>query len=286
MSLPAINPALLTATLLAGRVLPSYSQQAPSQLAPVSAATSRANGSLTGTVVADADGKPVAYAAVAVLGAAGTVVSGGACGDDGQFVLLGLVPGTYTVRVSLLGYQDLSRPGVVVPASGGPVALGSLRLRPAAQQLGEVVVVARQPLVEEKVDRTVYHAENDQTTRGGDATDVLKRVPLLSVDLDGNVSLRGNQNIKVLINNKPSTITANSIADGLRQLPADQIKTVEVITSPSARYDAEGTGGIINIITKSNDLRGGQLSLDGSGGTRSGTLNLNGSYRTGKMGFA
>ena len=250
------------------------------------APATRAAGRLTGTVTDAATGKPIAYASVAVLGAAGAPVAGGVCGDDGTFVLPGLASGTYTLRISFLGFQDLVRPGIVVPAGGGEVALGALPLTAAAQKLSEVVVTAKKPLIEEKVDRTVYNAENDETTRGGDATDVLKRVPLLSVDLEGNVSLRGNQNIRVLINNKPSTIMANSIADGLRQLPADQIKAVEVITSPSAKYDAEGSGGIINIVTKTNTLRGGQLSLDGSGGTRSGTLNLNGGYRTGKMGFA
>ncbi|TPG71721.1 TonB-dependent receptor domain-containing protein [Hymenobacter nivis] len=276
---------LLLTTALAGNVLLSHGQQGPAR-GPGSLPPGRTAGALTGTVADAATGQPIGYASVAVLDAAGAPVSGGVCGRDGQFALPGVPPGTYTVRVSFLGYQDLVRPGVVVPADGGPVALGALPLVAAAQKLGEVVVTARQALVEERVDRTVYHAENDQTTRGGDATDVLKRVPLLSVDLDGNVSLRGNQNIKVLINNKPSTIMANSVADGLRQIPADQIKTVEVITSPSAKYDAEGSGGIINIVTKTNTLRGGQLSLDGSGGTRSGTLNLNGGYRTGRMGFA
>ncbi|WP_382316465.1 TonB-dependent receptor domain-containing protein [Hymenobacter bucti] len=276
----------LAAAAIAGTTFTSYAQQAPSRPAVLPEGTARLTGRLIGTVLDGATGKPVAYASVAVLGAADAPVSGGACGGDGQFVLPGVAPGAYTLRISFLGYQELRRVAVVVPESGGTVDLGTLALLPSAQQLGEVEVIARPPLVEEKVDRTVYHAENDETTRGGDATDVLKRVPLLSVDLDGNVSLRGNQNIRVLINNKPSTIMASSIADGLRQLPADQIKTVEVITSPSAKYDAEGTGGIINIITKGNDLRGGQLSLDGSGGTRSGTLNLNGGYRTGKMGFA
>ena len=270
---------LLLVSALGAASSVAQAQSAPSQVASPA-------GRLTGTVTSGATGQPLAYASVAVLSAAGQPVGGSVGGGDGRVVLPGLAPGTYTVRVSLLGYEELIRPGVVVPAGGGDVPLGLLPLVAAAQQLGEVVVTARKPLIEELVDRTVYNAENDETTRGGDATDVLRRVPLLSLDLDGNVSVRGSQNIKVLIDNKPSTIMAGSVADGLRQLPADQIRRVEVITSPSAKYDAEGSGGIINIVTKGNALRGGQLSVDGSGGTRSGTLNLNGGYRTGRMGFA
>ncbi|WP_170214092.1 TonB-dependent receptor domain-containing protein [Hymenobacter nivis] len=283
---PRILPStLLLATALVGTISSGHGQQAPARPALPGAPT-RVAGRLTGTVTDGANGKPVSYASVAVLDAAGTPVNGGVCGDDGKFVLPGIPPGTYTIKVSFLGYQDITRPGVVVPAAGGVVALGTLPMTAAAQKLGEVVVVAQKPLIEEKVDRTVYNAENDQTTRGGDATDVMKRVPLLSVDLDGNVSLRGSSNIRVLINNKPSTIAANSIADALKQIPADQIKSVEVITSPSAKYDAEGSGGIINIVTKQNNLRGGQLGVDASVGTRSANLGLNGSYRTGKMGFS
>jgi outer membrane receptor protein involved in Fe transport len=109
---------------------------------------------------------------------------------------------------------------------------------------------------------------------------------MLSVDLDGNVSLRGNQNIKVLINNRPSTIAASSVADALKQIPSDMIKSVEVITSPSSRYDAEGSSGIINIITKKNTLEGFNLNIDGSAGYRGSNLGLNGSMRKGKMGFS
>lgn len=102
---------------------------------------------------------------------------------------------------------------------------------------------------------------------------------MLSVDLDGNPSLRGSSNIKVLINNKPSTILASSISDALKQIPADMIKTVEVITSPSAKYDAEGSAGIINIVTKKNTLQGLTFSFDSSAGVRGSNLSMNGNFR-------
>ena len=259
--------------------LPGHGQAGGRPAAP--AAATRGTGRLTGTVTDAATGKPVSYATVAVIDpATNSPVNGGVCGDDGKFTLT--VPaGTYRVEVSFLGYQTQVRNGVAI---SGSVALGTVALSAAAQKLGEVVVTGRKPLIEEKVDRTVYNADVDKTTAGGDATDVLKRVPLLSVDLDGNVSLRGSSNIRVLINNKPSTIAASSIADALKQIPAEQIQTVEVITSPSAKYDAEGSGGIINIITKQNNLRGASLSVNSSAGTRASNLGLNGSVSNGKFG--
>ena len=263
---------------------PAVAQQ-PGRPAAASPAAPRATGRITGTVVDGATQQPVSYASVGLLDASGKAVNGGVADAEGQFALGGVTVGTYTLEISFLGYTSAQRPDVAV-APGAAVALGKITLAPAAKALGEVLVVTQKPLIEERVDRTIYNAENDQTTRGGDATDVLKRVPLLSVDLDGNVSLRGNANLRVLINNKPSTITASSIADALKQIPADQIKTVEVITSPSAKYDAEGSGGIINIITKGNSLQGATLSFDASIGLRASNLSLNGSVRKGKLGLS
>ena len=279
-TLPAAG--LLAAALLAGPAA-SYGQAGgrPASAAPTPA---RAAGRLSGTITDAANGKPVSYATVNVIDpATNSPVNGGVAGDDGKFVLPGIPAGTYRVEVSFLGYANQVRT-VTIPAAGGNVALGTIALAATAQKLGEVVVTGVKPLIEERVDRTVYNADVDKTTAGGDATDVLKRVPLLSVDLDGNVSLRGSQNIKVLINNKPSTIAASSVADALKQIPAEQIQTVEVITSPSAKYDAEGSGGIINIITKQNNLRGASLSLNTSVGTRASNLGLNGSVSNGKFG--
>jgi outer membrane receptor protein involved in Fe transport len=152
--------------------------------------------------------------------------------------------------------------------------------------LAEVTVEGQKPMIEEMVDRTVYNAENDETNKGGDATTVLAKVPMLSVDLDGNVSLRGSSNIKVLINNKPSTIMASSIPDALKQIPAEMIKSVEVITSPSSRYDAEGSAGIININTKKNTLQGLTLNVNSSAGYRGSNLGLNGNFRRKNWGLS
>ena len=155
-----------------------------------------------------------------------------------------------------------------------------------AKTLKAVVVKGKRALIEEKLDRTVYNVERDKSLTGGDATDALRRVPLLSVDIDGNVTLRGSANIKVLINGRPSTITASNLADALKQIPVDEIKTVEVITSPSVKYDADGSAGIINIVLKQDRLHGILINPDMAVGTRASFLGINGAYNNKKMSFS
>jgi outer membrane receptor protein involved in Fe transport len=246
----------------------------------------KGNARITGKVIDVDSNQPVEFATVALIDpATGKPVNGTVCDDKGEFTISKVGEGTYNVTVSFIGYETQNVNGINIDKHGD-LSLGTIKLGTGTKVLKEVVIEGQKDLVEERVDRTIYNAENDLTTKGGDATDVLKRVPMLSVDMDGNVTLRGSQNILVLVNNKPSTIMASSVADALKQIPADQIKTVEVITSPSAKYDAEGSGGIINIVTKKNTLQGATLNVDAGVGTRGSNLGLNGNLRTGKMGFS
>ncbi|MBN3584277.1 TonB-dependent receptor [Algoriphagus aestuarii] len=231
-------------------------------------------------------GDPVSYA-TAALYKAGTEenVAGGVADDEGKFFITGMEPGEYTLKISFLGFETKSVENIQVTSTNGDVDLGEILMADEGVALEEVTVQGQRELIEERVDRTIYKAENDKTTAGGDGTDVLRRVPMLSVDLDGNVSMRGSSNITVLIDNRPSAIAASSITDALKQIPADEIKAVEVITSPSARFDAEGTSGVINIVTKKNNLQGMSANIRTGTGLRGTDFGVNASARKGKFGF-
>lgn len=231
-------------------------------------------------------GEPVGYATAALYKAGTDVSTSGAVADgDGTFFITGFGLGEYELQVTFLGYETVKRT-VNINSLEVDINLGEIGMSDEGVALEEVTVQGQRELIEERVDRTIYKAENDKTTAGGDATDVLRRVPMLSVDLEGNVSMRGSANILVLIDNRPSAIAASSIADALRQIPADEIKAVEVITSPSARFDAEGTSGVINIVTKKNNLQGMTLNINSGIGLRGSNLGLQGSARKGKLGFS
>jgi outer membrane receptor protein involved in Fe transport len=246
----------------------------------------KGNGRISGIVTDSLSRGPVEFANVAMLDpGTGKPVNGAVCDEKGKFVITKIPKGKYIVMISFIGYQS-KKVKIEITDRKSTIDMGSIKLGVSSKLLEEVVVQGQKPLMEEKVDRTIYNAEQDATSKGGDATDVLKRVPMLTVDMDGNVSLKGSSNVRVLINNKPSTITASSVADALKQIPSDMIKTVEVITSPSSKYDAEGTAGIINIILKKNTLEGMFLTTDASAGSRGSNAGVNMSYRKGKMGFS
>jgi ferric enterobactin receptor len=278
--------ALSLALLLGHGAWPAAQAQTPPTPVSGSMAATTGKGRLTGRVVHEKTGQPVEYATVALLEqATGKTVDGAVCDDKGQFILTKIGAGRYKVTVSFIGFQATTIEGVTFATGEAVVDLGLIKLPPTVQQLGEVKVTGERELVENKVDRIVYNAEKDITNSGGTASDVLQKVPLLTVDLNGNLQLRGSSNIRVLVNNKPSAIMASNLAEALKQIPADQIKSVEVITSPSAKYDAEGSAGIVNIILKKNNLEGLNGSVNAAVGTRGAFNSLTVNSHRGKLGL-
>jgi len=235
-------------------------------------------GKISGTVIDSITKKPLDYATVAVFRSGGKVPLNGVLTDEkGNFKLNDMKIGKYKVTITFIGYPSKTIDPVVTTPQKPDFNMGTIVVAPSGKTLNAVNINSAGPIIETKVDRIVFNAEKDITSTGGNASDVLRKVPLVNVDINGNVSLRGDQNVKVLINGKPSGAMANNLADVLKSIPADQIKNVEVITSPSAKYDAEGSAGIINIVTKSNKVSGVSGSVSGGVGTRqnNGNANLN-----------
>ncbi|WP_235295371.1 TonB-dependent receptor domain-containing protein [Portibacter lacus] len=235
-------------------------------------------GFIAGELIDSITKQPVAYATI-VLKKEGSdkEVNGVLSEDNGKFRLSDIPADKYDMYISFLGYDEKVIQVETTPAKPD-LNVDPIFLKPANYVLDQVEITDQRALTEIKVDKLVFNAEQDASISGGDATEVLRKVPLLSVDYDGNVSLRGSQNLRILINGKPSGMFSSNVADALKMIPADEIKQVEVITTPSAKYDAEGAGGIINIITKKKTADGYSGSVSASVGNRqnNATASLNG----------
>lgn len=235
-------------------------------------------GKITGKVM-DAETKvPIEMAIVSIYKTNENKAFNGITTDqNGSFLIDNLPEGSYRIAIEFISYKEIILNNVTIAASQNTVNLGTVSLQPSTNQLDEVKVVSKTATIQNKIDKMVYNTANDLTSQGGAATDVLKSVPMVSVDIDGNVELQGNPNIKFLINGKPSSIFGASVSDALQAIPASQIKSIEVITSPGAKYDASGTGGIINIVLKESKVQGINSSINLSAGTRleNGSFNLN-----------
>ncbi|MEM1328460.1 MAG: TonB-dependent receptor [Bacteroidota bacterium] len=241
-------------------------------------------GKITGQVIDSLSKDGVEFASIVLINEKNDKEVDGLITDsDGSFKLSEVELGTYKIVISFLGYETKTLSGIELTKREPDAALEEVSLEKTNVLLDEVTVTEEASLIENKIDKIVYNAEKDVANVGGDATDVLRRVPLLSVDLEGNVSLRGSQNLQILINGRPSGMFANSVADALKTIPADQIKSVEVITTPTAKYDAEGSAGIINIITKKKSAEGFTGSINASIGNVNN--NASGSFSAAKGRF-
>lgn len=214
---------------------------------------------VTGTVV-DEKNQPLPMANV-VLEQGGNIKYGLSTELDGSFAIEAKA-GRYQIKISFIGYQELKRE---ITLSEGQLDLGKMALKPDQDNVLEAVeVVAEAQLMEFEQDKRVFNVAKDIASVGSNASDILNNLPSVAVDVEGNVSLRGSKNVRILINGKPSGLIGTDPAAALRSLQGNVIEKIEVITNPSARYDAEGEAGIINIVLKKQNQKGLNGSFDAS----------------------
>lgn len=206
---------------------------------------------LTGKVIEKSTNLPLEYSTITLKNTANpSQVFGGITNNKGEFTVK-IPKGIYDIVIEFISFEPYQ---VKAKSITQNTNLGTISLSEGAEQLQEVVVRAEKTTIDIKLDKKVYNVGNDLMVKGGTVSDILDNIPSVSVDVEGNVSLRGNENVKVLVDGRPSN--AINIADALKLIPAESIDKVEVITNPSARYDAEGGGGILNIILKKGKNQG------------------------------
>lgn len=227
-----------------------------------------AQGKVNGKVFDKNEGSAVEYASVALLKTSdSSLVSGNVTLTGGEFELTKVPYGTYILRITMMGYKPYFHPETVTISSGkSSVNVGKIVIAQTSTMLKAAEITAERSMVEYQLDKRVINVDKNIVTGGGTATDVLEQVPSVAIDNDGNVTLRGSTNVKVLINGRPYELMGSDLDILLEQIPASSIENVEVITNPSAKYDPEGMSGIINL--KLKDQTAGALGLNG-------TINVN-----------
>lgn len=218
------------------------------------------SGKITGTVI-DGNTRTIESATISLLKAKDSSLSKMSVADKtGRFEFAGITPGRYLVKISAVGHT----PGyteLFELAEGGTVVLKTLELVPEAKAIGAVTVTAKRPLIEQKLDRTIVNVEASITNVGSSALEVLEKSPGITVDKDGNISLKGKQGVVVMIDGRPSYLSGPELANLLRSMNANQLDQIEIMTNPPARFDASGNSGVINIKTKKNRQFGYNGSL-------------------------
>ncbi|MEX0883962.1 MAG: TonB-dependent receptor, partial [Cyclobacteriaceae bacterium] len=221
-------------------------------------------GEIRGKVMDEEGQIPLGFATISafVQGEEKRLVNGGITEEDGTFAFH-MPEGNFYLLVEFMGYEPLQIDDVLVSRANRRVDLGTIRLTGSAENLDEVVVQGEKTLMELSLDKRIFNVGKDLANAGGTATDILMNLPSISVDPEGGVRLRGSGNVRILVDGKPSGLVSFKGSSGLQQLPASMIETVEVITNPSARYEAEGMAGVINIILKKENAQGFNASFEG-----------------------
>ncbi|MBQ8704176.1 MAG: TonB-dependent receptor [Bacteroidales bacterium] len=219
-------------------------------------------GMVRGRVVDARTGENIEYATVALLNPKDSTLKGGTVTEGNGSFRLEAPYGRYLLRITFIGYEpQYYKSAITLSADHSNVNLGKVAINPQATLMEAVEITAERSMVEYQLDKRVVNVDKNIVAGGGTATDVLEQVPSVAIDNDGNVTLRGSTNVKVLVNGRPSELLASDLSTLLEQIPASTVENVEVITNPSAKYDPEGMSGIINI--KLKDRTAGALGLNG-----------------------
>jgi len=229
--------------------------------------------------------QPLGYVTVALQDAkTNTPVKSNLTKDDGSFELKAPAGKSYNLVLAFVGYQSKILP---VTTTNNTINVGKIVMQASTNQLKDVVITAVKPLMTQEVDRISYNVAADPESKSVTALDMMRKVPLLTVDANDNIQLKGSGNYKILINGKESALLAKNPSDVLRSMPGTNIVKIEVITTPPAKYDAEGLAGIINIITTKNIDEGYNIGINTRYNTAWGPgVNLNGTVKQGKFGFS
>ncbi len=217
-----------------------------------------------GGLVSDKDNKPLAYANVVVFKAPdSTFVKGEVAGPDGRFAINGLMPGVYYCQVSMVGLSAKRTPIFELINQVGNYDLGTIVLNENTD-LQEVEIVASKAMIEVHADKVVFNVSSTPSASGTNGLELLAKAPGVTVDMDNNISLLGKGGVQIYINGRPSRLSGNDLANLLQNMNSDNVESVEIISNPSSKYEAEGDAGIINIILKKNVVTGVNGNLSSS----------------------
>lgn len=242
-------------------------------------------GSISGKVVDATSRESLPYVSIIIKNAQNKIITGGITGDNGNFIIKKIPLGKNTIEIQYIGYKTYKKV-LMIDKKTSTINLGTILLEESAAQLSEVVIIAETSTVTQKVDRKVINVGKDLQSAGTTAAELLNNVQSVSVDSQtGNISLRGNENVRILVDGKPTNISAAQL---LQQIPSSSIKSVELITNPSAKYNPEGMSGIINIVLHKNANIGFngnvELGLTQGDNTRTnGSVNMN--YKVDNVNF-
>lgn len=243
------------------------------------------DGTITGTVLDKADNQPLPYVTIVIKDEANNTLTGSITDDSGEFKISDIPLGKVIVNIQFIGYKTITK-NITLSKDNNKTDLGNIYLEEEATGLDEITVVAEVSTIQQKVDRKVITVGKDLTTVGSSASEIMNNLPAVSVDSQsGDISLRGNDNVRVLVDGKPTNVPASQL---LKQIPSTSIKSIELITNPSAKYNPEGMSGIINIILHKNTNIGFNGSID-VGIAKENHANFNSAidmnYRNGKFNF-